>query len=260
MTRPQLPLLAAATALLVVACSSGGAPGSAAAPSLSPASLDGHTYLSTQVEGVIAVPGTQISLTFADGNLNAHGGCNMMGGAYAIDGDRIRTTQLFMTEMACDEPRQAQDEWLARVLGDARFTLEGDTLTVTDGTILLTLVDKEVVTPDRGLEGTRWVLDGIVSGDAVSSVPVGVTAAIQIDGGRVAVEAGCNRGGGTVEVTADRLTFGPIALTKMACESGAMSVESAVVSVLSGAVGYAIDGDVLTVEAGDAGLSFRATP
>jgi len=253
MTRlPRFLVLVAAA--IVVACS---AP---AAPSPSPATLDGHTYLSTRLEGAILVPGTQIRLTFADGQLNAQGGCNMMGGTYTIDGDRIRTSQMFMTEMGCEEPRQAQDEWLARFLGDARFTLTGDTLTMTDGTAELTLMDKEVVTPDQPLEGRRWVLEGIVSGDAVSSVPMGVTAAIQIEAGRVAVEAGCNRGGGTVEVTADTLVFGPIATTKMACEAGPMSVESAVLAVLAGDVAYTIDADLLTLDAGDAGLVFRATP
>ncbi len=206
------------------------------------------------------MPGTRIRLAFADDSLNANGGCNIMGGTYSIDGDRLTTTQMFMTEMACDEPRMQQDEWLARFLGDVAFTLDGDTLTLTDGTVRLTLVDKEVAAPDQPLEGTRWVLDGIVSGDAVSSVPVGVIASIRIANGRVDVAAGCNTGGGTIQVTADTLTFGPIALTKMACEGGPMAAEAAVTAVLSGAVGYTIDADVLTLDAGGAGLIFRAAP
>jgi heat shock protein HslJ len=245
--------MAIATAVIAVACSS------AAGPNPSPATLDGHTYLSTDLRGAVLVPETQIRLTFADGNLNAHGGCNMMGGTYSIDGDRLTTTQMFMTEMACDEPRQQQDEWLARFLGDVTFTLAGDTLTLTDGTARLTLVDKEIATPDQALEGTRWVLDGLVSGDAVSSVPVGVTASIQIASGHVDVMAGCNTGGSTIEVTADTLTFGPIALTRMACEAGEMQVESAVIAVLSDDVSYTIDADVLTLNAGEVSLVFRAS-
>ena len=252
MRRLPLPLLAIVTAVIVIGCSP------AAAPSPSPASLDGHTYLSTDLHGGVLVPGTTIRLNFADGNLNAHGGCNMMGGTYSIDGNRLTTTQLFMTEMGCDEPRQVQDEWLARFLGDVTLTLEGETLTLTDGTAQLTLMDKEVATPDLPLEGTNWVLDGIVSGDAVSSVPAGVNASIRITAGRVDLKPGCNSGGGTVAVTRDTLTFGPIALTKMACEAGPRSVETAVVAVLSGAVGYTIDADTLTFRAGDSGLIFRA--
>jgi heat shock protein HslJ len=241
-------------AVLLGACSAAGE----ASPS--PAGLDGRTFLSTNASGVDLVPDTQVRLSFANGDLSAQAGCNIMGGAYSIEGDRLKTTQMFMTEMGCEEPRQAQDEWVAAFLGDVTFTLEGDTLVLTDGTVRLTLDDKEVVTPDQPLEGTRWVLDGIVSGDTVSSVPVGVTAAIRIAGGQVDVEAGCNMGGGSVEVTPATLTFGPIMTTKMACEAGPASVESAVLGVLSGQVDYTIDADVLTISVGINGLIFRAAP
>jgi heat shock protein HslJ len=252
MTRRALACLAVAAATALAACAS------ASAPTASPRALDGHTYLSTAIEGRSLVPGTQVRLTFADGNLNAAGGCNIMGGAYSIDGDRLTTDQLFMTEMACDDPRQRQDDWLARFLGNVTLTLDGDTLTLTDGTVTVTLLDKEVATPDKPLEGTTWVLDGISSGDAVSSVPAGVTASIVVRGGRVDVKSGCNSGGGTVEVTTDSITFGAIALTKMACEPAAMSVEDAVTTVLAGTAHYAIDADLLTLTAGDRGLTFRA--
>jgi heat shock protein HslJ len=247
-------LLATASLVLIVACSAAGGSSSG------PASLDGHTYLSTAIEGASLVPDTQVRLSFADGNVSAQAGCNHLGGTYSIEGDRLRTSSMFMTEMGCDAPRQAQDEWLAALLSDVTFTLEGDTLTLIDGDVRVTLTDKEVVTPDQSLAGRTWVLDGIVSGDAVSSVPVGVTASIKIEGGRVDVNAGCNIGGGSVEVGADTLTFGPIATTKMACEAGPASVESAVLGVLAGPVTYAIDADVLTLSAGDAGLIYRATP
>lgn len=46
----------------------------------------------------------------------------------------------------------------------------------------------------------------------------------------------------------------------MACEPRPMSVDSAVLAVLSGEVAWAIDADVLTLDAGNAGLVFRSTP
>jgi hypothetical protein len=97
MTRLPISFALVAMASLLVACSGAGGPGQSAA------SLDGHTYLSTRLEGAILVPGTRIRLSFADGNLNAHGGCNMMGGP-----TRSRATgsgpPAVQTEMACDEP------------------------------------------------------------------------------------------------------------------------------------------------------------
>ena len=124
----------------------------------------------------------------------------------------------------------------------------------------LVLLDREVSDPDRPLFGTRWVVDGLVSGDAVSSMPVGVVAALTFAEGRVTVEAGCNRGGGAVTVSDATLTFGPIALTKMACEDGAMEVERIVSAVLSGEVRYAIEASTLRLDAATVGLTLRAGP
>jgi heat shock protein HslJ len=237
---------------LLAACSS-----AAAAP------LDGRTFLSTKVTQKGAdrplVPGTSIRLTFGkDGQLGVSAGCNLMGGTWRIDGGTLRVDGGAMTEMGCDQPRMQQDQWLARLLGGAAINVAGDTLTLDDGTIRLTLLDREVASPDKPIEGTRWLLDGIVAGDAVSSVPAGVTASIRFNGGQVEVRPGCNTGSGTAAVTADTLTFGPIMLTKMACEPGAMSVEQAVVAALAGTVGYTIEADTLTIDAGRAGLIFRA--
>ena len=253
MTRPPFTLgLAIATVVLLGACSVG------AAPSGSRPTLEGKTYLSTDVKGAALAPGTRVRLAFKDGSLSAQGGCNSMGGAYTIIGDRLAATQMFMTDMACDEARMQQDAWLARLLGGASVSLVGDTLTLDDGTIRLTLLDREVASPDKPIENTRWVLDGIVSGDAASSVPAGVTASIRIVDGRVELETGCNSGGGSVEVAAGTLTFGPISLTKKACEPGVMAVERAMTEVLARSAAYTVQADALTLDAGDAGLTFRA--
>ncbi len=255
MKRPLLLPLTVVAAAIVMACSSTGS-----LPTAQPASLDGRTFLSTDVTGTTLVPGSQVRLTFQDGSLSASGGCNSMGGAYAVVGDRLTTSQMFMTEMACAEPLMAQDQWLSAFLTDVPISLDGNTLVLDDGTTQMTLLDKEEATPDKPLEGTLWVVDGIRTGDAVSSVPQGVTASLRIVDGRAEVQFGCNSGGGPVEVTADTLTFGPLISTKMACEPDQMTMETAVGTVLTGTVGYTIDADVLTLDAGATGLMFRASP
>ena len=266
----RLLCLAISAATLLVACSSGATPSAMtstppnATPSAPPGDgagaggVDGKTYLSTAVTGVALVPGTRVRLSFTDGGLNASGGCNSMGGRYTIAGGRLSTKQMMTTEMGCDGPRMQQDSWLAGLLGDSAITVVGDTLTLDDGRIQLTMLDREVADPDRPIEGTRWVLDGIVSGDTASSVPAGVSASMRIVAGRVEVDTGCNTGSGTVEVAADTLTFGPLALTKKACGPGPAAVEGAVTQVLTGAVRYLIEADVLTLDAGASGLTFRA--
>ncbi len=284
MKRQLLLVVLASIAMVVGACSSGGAsrssapsaspPGSAApgpaatgsaapgsaAPTAPAAGVDGKTYLSTDVKGVTMVPGTRITLAFRDGSLSAGGGCNAIGGAYTITGDRLSTAHLITTEMGCAQPLMEQDRWLAKLLSGSTMALAGDTLTLDDGTVRLTLLDREVAKPDKPITGTKWVLDGIVTGDAASSVPTGVTASMRIVDGRVELDTGCNTGGGPVTVTDDTLTFGAMALTKKACMAGPAAVEAAVVSTLTGTVHYTIEADVLTIDAGTSGLVFRAAP
>ena len=243
-----LPSLAIAI-LAVAACSFG--TGARAA-------LDGKTYLSTEVEGATLVPGSRVQLTFSKGAVNASAGCNSMSAKYTIAGDRFMTTEMAMTAMGCEAPLMEQDQWLAGLLGEAKIASAGDTLTLDNGQIRMTLLDREVATPDKPLAGTKWELDSIIDGDTVSSVPAGVTASMRIVDGQLELNAGCNIGGGQVTVTADTLEFGPMMLTKRACQPGPSSVEEAVTSTLSGTVSYTIEADRLTVDAGGPGLVFRA--
>ncbi len=254
MRRSSLLALAAASMLAVGGC----AGGSAGSPKPGP-TLEGRTFLSTAVEGRALVAGTTVRVSFAGGSISVGAGCNSMGGTYRVEGGRLNVGALSMTEMACDQPLMAQDAWLANLLTDGpEITLDGDSLILAGGGVRLGLVDREVTDPDRPLTGIRWVLDGIVSGDTVSSVPVGVTAAITIANGRVEVEAGCNTGGGPVEVADGTLTFASIGLTKMLCLPAVMAVERAMTAVLSGEVSYRIEAAVLTLDVGGRGLIFRA--
>lgn len=250
-------------ALLLVGCTGAGViatPDPSAAPpgASGRQGLEGRTFLSTSIEGRLLVPGSQVRLSFQAGRVGAGAGCNSMGGRYAIDGDMLVAGQLATTEMACDRLLMEQDEWLVSLLGGANITLEGDTLRLAARGVRLTLLDREVADPDRPLTGTRWVVDGLVSAGAVSSVPVGVVATLTFGPDRVDVEAGCNRGGGPVSIADAALGFGPIALTKMACSADAMAVERAVTAVLEGQVAYAIEGPTLTLDARGVGLMLRA--
>src|SRR5687767_13306695 len=116
--------------LTLVACAQ--APGASPTPSPTPnpttppsgiaiAGLDGRQFLSTHVTvggaPFALVPNTQIRLSFSDGtNLGGSAGCNIFGGTYVLDGDRIVWTGGGMTEMGCDDPRHAQDDWLTAFL------------------------------------------------------------------------------------------------------------------------------------------------
>jgi len=202
-----LPVALIAAALVVAACSVSGSGGAARPGTPAPASLNGRTFLSTKVDGHDLVPGSRVRLDFKDGRLGIRAGCNSMGGAYQIADGRLVIGNMASTEMGCEAALMAQDQWLAAFLGGAAADLAGDTLTLRNGGVTMTLTDREVADPDRPLEGTHWVLDGIVAGDAVSSVPMGVTAGFTIHDGQIEVDTGCNRGGGPVQVTPTHLTL-----------------------------------------------------
>jgi heat shock protein HslJ len=266
-TRTRL-LLSAALAVFVAACSAGTgapAPTAGADPPITsapagPKGLVGRTFLAADAVGHTLVPGSVVRVSFQAGQVGATGGCNSMGGPYTIAGDRLTVGQLAMTEMACAPALMDQDQWLASLIDGATVRLEGDTLTLAKAATALTLVDREVADPDRPLVGTRWVVDGLVEGDAVSSVPAGVVAVLTFSADRVEVETGCNRGGGAVTLADRTITFGPVISTKMACQGGSVQVERILMATLNGEVRYTITAGALTLDAGAAGLTARATP
>lgn len=242
-------------AMLVAACGGG-----SASPAPTSQTLDGRTFLSTGVDGPALVAGTVIRITFKDGSVSAHAGCNTMSGPYRIDGGTLVVGQLAMTEMGCAQNLMAQDQWVAGLLNGATIALDGNTLTLSLSGIRVTFLDRVVADPDRPLAGTRWVVDGVLRGGTASSVPAGVTASFTFANGTVSIEGGCNTGGGTVKITDTTIEFGPIAMTKKACQQPATAVELAVTQVASGTIAYRIQAGSLTLDAGGVGLTLRAAP
>ena len=232
------------------------------------ASLDGSEFLSTSVTDNGAnrplVPGTQIRLSFRDGQLGASAGCNSIGGTYRLDNDILVFDGGSMTEMGCDEPRHAQDDWLSAFLASRPAVVTaGDRLTLTSGGTVVSLLNRETADPDRPLVGTTWTVDSIISGDAVSSVPDGAVATLQFAGdGTVAVNTGCNSGNGRFEVTDDgHLRFVNVVVTERACAAGNPGgiLEAAILPLLSAeSLTFAIDAGRLDIMAGDQGISLTA--
>jgi heat shock protein HslJ len=254
---PALALLG-----MVGACAGKGDPGDGSA------SLGGRTFLSESVtEGRAPralVEGTRIRLTFHDdGRLTASAGCNTLGGHVEVKGDRIEVGDLSTTEMGCDPSLHEQDEWLAGVLGAGpRFTLEESRLRLGTDDVAIALIDREMADPDRPIESTAWMLDGIIDGDAASSVPGEAGATLVFGDGQVGVRIeACNQGGAAVEIGRSHIIVEPLIMTKIACAEPAATVEAAVTGVLDGRITYEIDADSLTLtHPSGKGLVLRAQP
>lgn len=225
--------------------------------------LDGRTLVVTGVtEGGAPrplVPGTQIRLSFSDGQLGIQAGCNSMSGAYQLDGDQLSVGGMAGTDMGCPEPQMAQDTWVAGLF-ESPVTLVADPLSLTSGSTVLELADREDVSPDLPLAGTAWVLDSLIESEAVSSVPMGVEASLTIGAdGAVSVRTGCNNGSGRVEIGDGTLTWGPLATTRRACtDDGAAEVERHLLGVLAGATAYEITERSLTITHDGTGVGFVA--
>ena len=199
--------------------------------------------------GYDLVEGSEITMNFLDDGVSVNAGCNTMSGGYEITDGTFVAGQFAMTMMACEEALMDQDTWLSEFLASSpTIALDGSTLTLTSEESTITLDEIE----PAALVGTTWTVTGTLATEAVSSVPADSTASITIaDDGTAAVDTGCNTGSGSVEVTDTTLTFGPIAITKMACPPEQTALEASVLSVLQGEVTYTIDGDNLSLRSGD---------
>ncbi|HEY6568007.1 MAG TPA: META domain-containing protein [Actinomycetota bacterium] len=260
--RRVLLTLSLATLLPLAACADDGSGSSDGSAPATADELNGRSFVSTEVIGRDLVANTQVRISFEDDRLSASAGCNTISAGYTIDeGSLTLDGQPASTMMGCLDDVATQDGWLTSFLSDGpEAELDGDTLTLTGGEVTMTMLDETVADPAKPLTGTAWTLDTIVEGDAASSVPAGVdppTLTIT-DAGEATVFAGCNQGGSSVEVADTTLTFGPMRMTKMACEGDATQVENSVVAVLDGEVAYTIEGSHLTLTNGDQGLVYRA--
>lgn len=230
--------------------------------STSPTSVDGRTFLSTGSAGFELVEGTLVRVEFRDGTLSASAGCNLLGGAYRIDGDTLRMDGgLSMTEMGCEEALMDQDTRFADLLmAGPTVALDGDTLVLSSADASITFLDRVVADPDRPIEGTVWSLITIIDGDSASSIPMDATSTLTFVNGTAAVATGCNSGSAPAIIGEGTIEFGPLALTKMACPQPLMDLESTVLSVLAGDVTFEIEAGSLTITgaSGSAGLQYVA--
>jgi heat shock protein HslJ len=218
-----------------------------------------RSFESTGVTGHELVADTTIELVFMADSVGARAGCNSMNGGYEIVDGTLEVGAMASTMMACDDALMEQDTWLSGFLSSGpAISLDGDTLTLTGDEATLTLAEIQ----PAALEGTTWNITGTVANEAVSSVPAGAEASITITDGQAAIRTGCNTGSTGVEVTDTTITFGPIALTRMACEPDLTALESSVLAVLDGEVTYEVAGDSLSLRAdggdGEIGLELTA--
>jgi heat shock protein HslJ len=249
-----VPLLGA-----VAACGTQGGP-TPAGPA--PADLSG-TYVVTSVTERGAerplIDGSEVRISFNDGTLGIHAGCNHLSGSYSVAGDELEVGPIGGTEMGCPQPLMDQDTWLAGLF-TGTVTVGEDPLTLTSGDVVLTLAPRAEVSPDRPLVGTRWVLDGVVDGQSVGSVPAGPEVVLTITDGKAATVSGlCNGFGAEVAIAGETISWEPGMRTLLAgADPARQDLDEQVSSLLTGDTTYVIEERQLTIRRDAIGLTFRA--
>ncbi|MCA9987528.1 MAG: META domain-containing protein [Anaerolineales bacterium] len=104
----------------------------------------------------------------------------------------------------------------------------------------------EPVVDNSALDGTTWsLLHTIVGGDAIVPVSGNVIAWLSFADGTVSGQSGCNLFSGSATIAGDKLSFGPLAGTRMACEDELMSFESNFLDLLGQVDGFTLTDDTL---------------
>src|SRR5512136_616558 len=256
-------------ALIATACGGGqaAAPTGSAAPTNPPAqpaksstggtdTLAGTSWMLATLNGQPALKDTTVTLNFAAGKVAGSDGCNNYNGSYTADGTNIKFNQpMASTMMACPEPIMKQAAAYQQALGQAA-TYKADAKQ-------LTLVDaggKELATFNAqsiGLAGTSWIVTGYNNGkQAVVSVMAGteLTANFGADG-KLTGSAGCNDYTASYQTDGNKISIGPAATTRKACEQTVMDQETQYLAALATAATYRIDGGKMELRTADGAMA-----
>jgi heat shock protein HslJ len=250
--------------LLLAACArfAPGAGDSVQPSSDGPPDVNGAWVLTSGTSGgePITVPDDyRVTITFTDGDQVGGQACNHYGGTYDLrDDESISFSAMSMTEMACEEPMMTVEAaYHAALAAVTRVERSGDVLTLSgDGAELV--FEQLAPVPDAALRGTRWALESLIQGDAVSSVSDGGWLQLDADG-TLSGSTGCRNFDGAYVVTGDTVTITQLATTDQACTGLVEAQDRHVIEVIEGGFMVAIDGDRLTLTLVDGnGLDFRA--
>ena len=107
------------------------------------------------------------------------------------------------------------------------------------------------------LPGTRWRLEDLAGDGVVDDAEATLEF---VDGGRVAGNTSCNRFTGTITLTGDAISFGPLATTRRACPEALMTQEATYLAALGAAQRFEVAGDTLLIHTADGGRPLKFAP
>lgn len=269
----RLPLLLvsllALTALLASACGDDsstdvGAPDTGGTDNATDdSSLDGAWILvDSNVDGapLALLDDYAVTMNIDGAELGGRAACNSYGGNVVLTDTEFQSTELFQTEMGCEEPAMSLEFAYLSSLGRVTsWTRAGDIAELTGDGVSLTF---EIVPPPptADLVDTAWELDTIITGDTASSTIANAdTAHLSLAAdGSLSGSTGCRSFTGAYVETGGTITITSLTM-EGECAADLVSQDNAVVSVIEGEVTVTIDGPHLTLMApGGEGLRYTA--
>ncbi|MFZ0014602.1 MAG: META domain-containing protein [Acidimicrobiia bacterium] len=199
-----------------------------------------------------------ITITFDDDQVSGTASCNGYGGTFDLDGSSISLGNLAMTEMACfpEETMEAEQMYAGALIRVDNVSVDGD-LTLTGPGVELVFSALAPV-PEAALTNTVWVLDGLVTGDTVTSVSGRSTVEFFTDGS-VLGDTGCRPFSGQYVVNGAEVLLTELAADGNECEPGLSDQDNHVISVLGDGFRVEIEGEMFTAwSVGEEGLVYRA--
>ncbi len=201
------------------------------------------------------LPDSLITIEFtADGQVNGSAGCNSYFGNYTLDGDSLITGPIGSTQMWCEGYMDQESAFL-----QALQTATG--LTVTETELIVHTPNgamRFAPAENAALEGSDWVLSGIVQGDAVVNTWVDADITIKFNDGQVSGNAGCNSYSGGYQTDGESLALSELMSTMMACEEEISQRETEFLAALATVSQFRTEMNqlILTDSNGDAVLFF----
>jgi heat shock protein HslJ len=227
-----------------------------------PAGLDGSWQLTSgthQGNAIEPIATHPVTMTFDGAGVSGTAACNSYGGTFDITDGKISFSEMFRTEMACfpTEVMDLEENYLAALLTVTEVSLSDGYLVLSGDTTTLEFEELPPV-PTADLLGTVWVLDGLISGDSVSSV-AGDRATLELfSDGSLLGSTGCRTLSGTYVESAGSIETSNLSADGE-CPDDLFDQDSHVISVLGGPFQVEVDGQSLTLtRSGGEGLTYRA--
>lgn len=104
--------------------------------------LDDTSWILADYGGTGPIPGTTITATFEDGQVNGSAGCNSYFGSYQVSGDNITMGEVASTLMACMDPEGVMEQETTFM----EFLTDAQTFRLTDGQLQIFRSDGEALT------------------------------------------------------------------------------------------------------------------